>query len=217
MKLFCRCNSNHSLWTLNKEFSWMIWVGLNQVKFLNQGLHKRGFSPEPVFFSDHAPFWLASLWTLSCPTIIGANSSWSISILCMYLLLREGNGNPLQYFCLENSMDRGAWWGYSLWGQSQTRLSEKHLSSGSASWVDRDEQWTRMSTRGPRWAQLSQSCLTLRPHGLQCARPPCPSPTPRVYLFIRSVSVLPMNIQGWFPLGWTGWLSLQCKGLSPEY
>jgi len=21
----------------------------------------------------------------------------------------EGNGNPLQYFCLENSMDRGAW------------------------------------------------------------------------------------------------------------
>ena len=22
----------------------------------------------------------------------------------------EVNGNPLQYFCLENSMDRGAWW-----------------------------------------------------------------------------------------------------------
>ena len=29
-----------------------------------------------------------------------------------------------------------------------------------------------------------------------------------------SVSVLPMNIQGWFPLGWTGWISLQSKGLS---
>ena len=29
-----------------------------------------------------------------------------------------------------------------------------------------------------------------------------------------SASVLPMNIQGWFPLGWTGWISLQCKGLS---
>ena len=27
----------------------------------------------------------------------------------------EGNGNPLQYSCLENSMDRGAWWAtYSL-------------------------------------------------------------------------------------------------------
>ena len=36
----------------------------------------------------------------------------------------EGNGNPLQYFCLENLMDRGAWWaivhGVS---KSQTRLS----------------------------------------------------------------------------------------------
>ena len=28
------------------------------------------------------------------------------------------------------------------------------------------------------------------------------------------VSVLPMNILDWFPLGWTGWISLQSKGLS---
>ena len=28
-----------------------------------------------------------------------------------------------------------------------------------------------------------------------------------------SASVLPMNIQGWFPLGWTGWISLQSKTL----
>ena len=101
---------------------------------------------------------------------------------------------------------------------------------------------------------------SLRPHGLQHARPPCPSPTPRVCsnscpssrwchptisssvvpfsclqsflasgAFLRSqffasggqsigasasVSVLPMNIQDWFPLGWTGWISLQSEGLS---
>ena len=29
-----------------------------------------------------------------------------------------------------------------------------------------------------------------------------------------STSVLPMNIQDWFPLGWTGWISFQSKGLS---
>ena len=29
-----------------------------------------------------------------------------------------------------------------------------------------------------------------------------------------SASVLPMNIQDWFPLGWTGWISLESKGLS---
>ena len=28
-----------------------------------------------------------------------------------------------------------------------------------------------------------------------------------------SASVFPINIQDWFPLGWTGWLSLQSKGL----
>ena len=102
---------------------------------------------------------------------------------------------------------------------------------------------------------------SLRPHGLQHTRPPCPSSTPGAYpnscplsqechttisssvipfsfclqsfpalgsfqmsqLFSsggRSIgvsalaSVLPMNIQNWFPLGWTGWISLQSKGLS---
>ena len=29
-----------------------------------------------------------------------------------------------------------------------------------------------------------------------------------------SASVLPMNIQDWFPLGWSGWISMQSKGLS---
>ena len=29
-----------------------------------------------------------------------------------------------------------------------------------------------------------------------------------------SISVLPMNTQDWFPLGWTGWISLKSNGLS---
>ena len=110
---------------------------------------------------------------------------------------------------------------------------------------------------------FSRSVITksLRPHGLQHTRLPCPSPTPRVYsnscplswwchptisssvalfsfclqsfpasgsfpmswLFTyggqsigvsASVSVLAMNIQDWFPLGLTGWFSLQSKRLS---
>ena len=32
-----------------------------------------------------------------------------------------------------------------------------------------------------------------------------------------SASVLPMNIQDWFSLGWTGWISLQSKGLSRAF
>ena len=37
----------------------------------------------------------------------------------------EGNGNPLQYSCLENPMDRGAWWAtVHRVAKSQTRLSD---------------------------------------------------------------------------------------------
>ena len=44
----------------------------------------------------------------------------------------EGNGNPLQYSCLENPRDGGAWWA-AIYGvaQSQTRLKQFSSSSGS--------------------------------------------------------------------------------------
>ena len=38
-------------------------------------------------------------------------------------ILWKGNGNPLWYSCLENPMDRGAWWATVQGVQSQTRLS----------------------------------------------------------------------------------------------
>ena len=66
------------------------------------------------------------------------------------------------------------------------------------------------------WYPLSPPC------------PPAPSPSQHHVLFqwvnsawggqstglSASASVLPMNTQGWSPLGWTGWISLQSKGLS---
>ena len=36
----------------------------------------------------------------------------------------EGNGHPLQYPCLENPMERGAWWGYSPWGCKELDMTE---------------------------------------------------------------------------------------------
>ena len=47
------------------------------------------------------------------------------------LTFREGNGNPLQYSCLENPMDEGAWWAVYGVAQSGTRL--KRLSSSNSS------------------------------------------------------------------------------------
>ena len=44
----------------------------------------------------------------------------------------EGNGNPLQYSCLENPMDGGAWWATILGvAKSRTRLSKPLHSLGS--------------------------------------------------------------------------------------
>ena len=110
--------------------------------------------------------------------------------------------------------------------------------------------------------QFSHSVVSnsLRSHRWQHTRPPCPSPTPRVYLnscplswwyhpnisspvilfshlqsspasgsfqmsqffasggqttgVSASASVLPMYTEDWFPLGWTGWISLLSKGFS---
>ena len=111
------------------------------------------------------------------------------------------------------------------------------------------------------WFSCSVVSDSLWPHGLQHARPSCPSPTLGVYpnsrplswwchptisssfvpFFSRlqsfpalgsfqmsqlftsggqsigvsaSTSVVPMNTLDWSPLGWTGWISLQFKGLS---
>ena len=44
-------------------------------------------------------------------------------------LFGEGNGTPLQYSCLENPMDRGAWWAAVRgFAKSQTRLSDFTLT-----------------------------------------------------------------------------------------
>ena len=54
---------------------------------------------------------------------------WEVSLGAEKSLPRgwdgEGNGTPLQYCCLENPMDGGAWWA-AVYGvaQSQTRLSD---------------------------------------------------------------------------------------------
>ena len=46
--------------------------------------------------------------------------------------IEEGNGNPLQYSCLENPRERGAWWA-AVYGVPQSRTLLKLLSSSSSS------------------------------------------------------------------------------------
>ena len=46
--------------------------------------------------------------------------------------IEEGNGNPLQYSCLENPRDGGAWWA-TISGVTQSQTQLKWLSSSSSS------------------------------------------------------------------------------------
>ena len=45
----------------------------------------------------------------------------------LVIQFREGNGNPLQYSCLENPVDRGAWWA-AVYGVAQSWTRLKWLS-----------------------------------------------------------------------------------------
>ena len=53
----------------------------------------------------------------------------------------EGNGNPFQYSCLENPMDRGPWWA-AIYGiaQSQTRLKLLAIAAAAAACMSKSRE-----------------------------------------------------------------------------
>ena len=105
----------------------------------------------PIWKDTWTPMSIAALCTTAkiwkqakCPSI----NEWIKKMWCVYTRTHththththtieyysavkgEGNGNPLQYSCLENSIDRGAWWA-TVHGvpKNQTRLSTHVCSS----------------------------------------------------------------------------------------
>ena len=56
---------------------------------------------------------------------------WSGILLYLVLWSGEDNGTPLQYSCLENPRDGGAWWA-AVYGVAQSRTQLKQLSSSSS-------------------------------------------------------------------------------------
>jgi len=56
---------------------------------------------------------------------------WSGILLYLVLWSGEDNGTPLQYSCLENPRDGGAWWA-AVYGVAQSRTRLKQLSSSSS-------------------------------------------------------------------------------------
>ena len=72
--------------------------------------------------------WMEEPGRLQSMGLLRVGHNWAISLSC----IGEGNGNPLQYFCLENLRDGGACWA-AVYGVSQSWTWLKWLSSSSSS------------------------------------------------------------------------------------
>ena len=76
--------------------------------------------------------WTEEPSRLQSMGLLGVRHDWatSLSLSC----IGEGNGNPLQYSCLENPRDGGSWWA-AIYGVAQSRTRMKRLSSNSSNMV----------------------------------------------------------------------------------
>ena len=73
-------------------------------------------------YVSRAPRILASLAAQMVKNLPAKQNTW-VQSLGWEDPLREGNGNPLQYSCLEISIDRGVWWATVPWGHKAERLT----------------------------------------------------------------------------------------------
>ena len=80
----------------------------------------------------------------------------------LFLLHGEGNGNPLQYSCLENPRDGGAWWA-AVYGVPQSRTRLKWLSSSSISVAALQAEWWKVFRLLWEWGWIRWKLLILIP------------------------------------------------------
>ena len=76
----------------------------------------------------------------------------------------EGNGNPLQYSCLENPRDEAAWWA-AVYGDAESRTRLKQLSSSSSKVILLSVQYNFKHFRVNRLITLNHLILTAIPCG----------------------------------------------------
>ena len=147
---------------------------------------------------------------------------------------------PTPVFLPGESQGRGSLVGCRLWGRTEsgtTEVMQQQQQFISVQWLSHvwlfETPWT---AAGQTSLSITNSWSLLRLISVQSVMPsnqlilccpflllpqsfPASGSFPMSQLFASgghwsSASVLPMNIQDWFHLEWTGWLSLQSKGLS---
>ena len=110
-------------------------------------LQRRRWHPTPVLLPERSPGRRSlvgcSPWGLE-ESDMTEQLHFHFSLSCT----GEGNGNPLQYSCLENPRNGGARW-VAVYGVAKIRTSLKRLSSSSSSMVCfKDLKWVIISPHG---------------------------------------------------------------------
>ena len=210
------------------------WISPKALGFMNNSSQRKDFTGLHENFS---PLWRKDFKGLQASLLPPSHSSSTF-------------WNSFSEFFKGSSLTEGCFFCQKLPIYSQTIIKRAGFDTGSTIYQLHPLQFSCSVVSDSLW-----------PHGLQHARPPCPSPTPRAYSNLcslsqwchptisssvvpfssrlqsfpasgsfqmsqfftpgsqstgvsASASILPMNIQDWFPLGLTGWISLQSKGLS---
>ena len=111
------------------------------IQYANTYIRRRWWHPTPVLLPGKSHGWRSPL---GCSPW-GRSESDRTERLHFHFspsCTGEGNGNPLQYSCLENLRDRGAWWA-AVYGVAQSRTRLKRLSSSSNAYIWNLERWWR--------------------------------------------------------------------------
>ena len=132
---------------------WTLWIPL--LPLFSQDLMEKEMATTPVLLPGKSHGWRSlvgySPWGLK----ESDTTKWlhfQLSLSC----IGEGNGNPLQYSCLKNPRDRGAWW-TAVHGVAQGQMWLKRLSSSS-----QDLKVMNQSGHLPvPWFLGEKSCLRL--------------------------------------------------------
>ena len=110
------------------------------------------------------------------PTASAGDIRHSASIPGLGISPGDGNGNPLQYSCLESPMDREAWWA-AVYGVVQIRTQLKQLSSSSSLLSMTMQQTPEGScidhSSAKHWLWLHPWISLVLTHTWPQLRPPC--------------------------------------------
>ena len=116
-------------------------------------LAEKAMAPDSTTLAWKIP-WMEEPGTLQSMGSLRVGHDWVTSLHFSLSCTGEGNGNPLQYSCLENPRGGGAWWA-AVYGVAQSWTRLKWLSS-SMCWIKKmyaqeDRDVKKKKKKAQRW------------------------------------------------------------------